>query len=74
MSVKKQNGRSICAAFDQDEVHVLATAAKAYAAMLNVHDGRHPDPEIRNDAAVLEELAKDLLAANTVRLFIEEAS
>ena len=71
---KHHNGREIAAAFNHDETHLLAIAAQAYAALLDVNDIRHPDPEARADADVLRELAKDLLAANTVRQFIEEGS
>lgn len=69
---QRMNAREITGAFTHDEVHLLYVAAKAYAAMLDVHDGRHPDPEVRVDAIDLRRLADDLSRANAARPFIEE--
>lgn len=51
---------------------ILARAAEAYAKTLMVIDKHHPDPDIRDEAARLPELARVLLEANSARVFLEE--
>jgi hypothetical protein len=81
MSTKRKIGgvnarptRPIVAAFTHDEVHLLALAAKAFAASLDTVDSRHPDPELRSDADTLRELADLLGTANGARSYIEEGA
>jgi hypothetical protein len=71
MAKPRHNARQITGAFTQDEVHLLAVAAKAYANMIDVHDTRHPDHDARDDASALRRLASELNEANAVRPFLD---
>lgn len=64
------NARPIVAAFTHDETYLLALAAKAFAATLDVTDAIHPDPEMRDNASRLRVLAQQLMTANSARDFI----
>jgi hypothetical protein len=69
---ERVNARPIVAAFTHDEVHLLALAAKALAETMDIVDGRHPNPEARDDADTLRDLAAMLFTANGARSYIEE--
>jgi hypothetical protein len=66
--------RALLAALSHRDLLVLARAAEAYAQILKVVDTHHPDPDIRDDAARLPELAQILLEANAARVFLEEGA
>ena len=67
----RANARPIVAAFTQEDVYLLTQAAKAYAEVLDVTDGLFPNPEQRDAADKLRELAAELRQANSTRDYIE---
>lgn len=68
---KRETVHGIVAAFDHDHAYLLATAAEAFAATLDLADRHHPSAEMRSDADKLRDAAKALLMANATREFIE---
>lgn len=64
--------RALVDGWNHRDLLILARAAEAYAQTLTVLDKHHPDPDIRDEAARLPELARVLLEANSARVFLEE--